>query len=129
MGGTADTTAPAPGPLQVALAGSWVQREGALVRDTASPLRLPWSWGEELPLPTSFPSLPAWLMAAPVLSHRVQLLPSSFSVSFFQLGEVSDREGRGMERTRWEAENEPCDAELIAVSSLPCAAFNHIIAV
>lgn len=41
-----------------------------------------------MPLPVSFPSLPTTLTAAPVLSHRVQLLPSSLSVSIFHLREV-----------------------------------------
>lgn len=129
MGGRAETVAPAPGPLRVVLASSWVRGEGASVQDAASPLWLPWSRGWELPLPMSFPSLLARLTATPVLGHRVQLLPSSPSVSFFQPGEVPAQRRKRMEQSRWEAENEPCDAELILASSLPCAAFNHVVAV
>lgn len=75
------------------------------------------------------PSLPARLMAAPALSHRLQLLLPSLSVCFSSRERSQHREGRGMEQSRWEAENKPCKAELIPVSSLLCAAFNHIIEV
>lgn len=95
-------------------------------------LQLPWSQGWELPLPRPFPSVPTRPMAAPARSHCVQLLPSSFCVVFPTGRGLSAEKEEGwstVEQSRWEAENKPCDAKLILASSLPCAGFNHIIAV